>query len=76
MHVAGPGKPGQVVGGATHVLILQAAPKTHQILVHVVAAALGQIDPALVLELRPEAFSDPAALAEAVAATVIGRLFK
>ena len=43
-----------------------AAPVLHSFGAADVAAALGQIDPGLVLELPPETFSDPAALAEAV----------
>jgi cyclohexanecarboxylate-CoA ligase len=43
-----------------------AAPVLHTFGAADVAAALGQIDPALVLELDPTAFSDPAALADAV----------
>jgi acyl-CoA synthetase (AMP-forming)/AMP-acid ligase II len=43
-----------------------AAPVLHSFGPADVAAALGQIDPALVLELGPEAFSDPVALAHAV----------
>ena len=40
-----------------------AAPVLHSFGAADVVAALGQIDPALVLEVRPEAFSDPVALA-------------
>jgi cyclohexanecarboxylate-CoA ligase len=43
-----------------------AAPLLHSFGGADVAAALGQIEPALVLELGPEAFSDPAALTEVV----------
>ncbi len=43
-----------------------AAPVLHSFGSADVEAALGQIDPALVLELGAEAFSDPAALADAV----------
>ena len=43
-----------------------AAPVLHSFGAADVEAALGQIDPALVLELGTEAFSDPAALADAV----------
>ena len=43
-----------------------AAPVLHSFGAADVAAALGQIDPALVLEIEPEAFSDPVALADAV----------
>ncbi len=43
-----------------------AAPVLHTFGAADVAAALGQIDPALVIELEPTAFSDPAELAEAV----------
>ena len=43
-----------------------AAPVLHSFGAADVAAALGQIDPALVLEIEPDAFSDPAALADAV----------
>ncbi len=43
-----------------------AAPVLHSFGAADVEAALGQIDPALVLELDTEAFSDPAALADAV----------
>jgi cyclohexanecarboxylate-CoA ligase len=43
-----------------------AAPVLHSFGAADVAAALGQIDPALVLELDPVAFSDPSALADAI----------
>jgi cyclohexanecarboxylate-CoA ligase len=43
-----------------------AAPVLHSFGSADVAAALGQIDPALVLEIEQDAFSDPAALAAAV----------
>ena len=43
-----------------------AAPVLHSFGAADVEAALGQVDPALVVELAPEALSDPAALAEAL----------
>jgi acyl-CoA synthetase (AMP-forming)/AMP-acid ligase II len=43
-----------------------AAPVLHSFGAADVAAALGQIDPALTLEFEPEAFSDPASLVAAV----------
>ena len=49
-----------------------AAPVLHSFGAADVEAALGQIDPALVLELTPEAFSDPAALLGAVGGPSVG----
>ncbi len=43
-----------------------AAPVLHSFGAADVEAALGQIDPALVVEVAPDAFSDPAALAQAL----------
>ena len=48
-----------------------AAPILHSFGAADVEAALGQIDPALVLEVGSEAFSDPAALADAVGGTPV-----
>jgi len=48
-----------------------AAPLLHSFGAGDVEAALGQIDPALVLELAPDAISDPAALAEALGGTPV-----
>jgi hypothetical protein len=42
MYVAGPGKAGKIIGCGKHVFILQAAPKSHEVLIHVVAAPFGQ----------------------------------
>ena len=49
-----------------------AAPVLHSFGAADVEAALGQIDPALVLELRPDTFSDPAALVGAVGGPLVG----
>ena len=49
-----------------------AAPVLHSFGAADVEAALGQIDPALVLELTPDTFSDPAALVGAVGGPPVG----
>ncbi len=49
-----------------------AAPVLHSFGAADVAAALGQVDPALVLELPPDAISDPDALIDAVGGAPVG----